>query len=365
MPIIGARAAADFDRPARHPSNVPGASMTFRFHCAPCAVAAALALAAGAAPAAPLYHLTDLGPSSPTQIAADGTISGTWYHLVGGNYVGDPALWRGSWQPLAGGQTTVASGVNGKGTAVGTIGLGEKSHYHPAAVVWKPSGKRVGIAPDATQSFGYVIRSDGTVYGMLQPPTGHATPFRWRSGTLTTMPFFPGWTWTKPFGANKSGEIAAQAQDVVQDGVCPAEPVLFTGGAWVDLGSLGGTCGGARAVNDAGIVVGLTSVAGSDAGHAFSWQNGVMTDLGSLGGGYAWADDINADGVIVGYSADAALNPHAVVWRSGAIKALDAVVDQLPDGTMIEAVSINALGQIVVNGVGHDGQLHTYRLDPL
>ena len=340
--------------------------MFIRIRSARCVAAAALALAAAAASAKPQYHLTDLGPSSPTQITGDGTISGTWYHLVGGNYAGDPALWQGgSWHPLKGGQTTVASGVNRTGAAVGTIGLGEKSHFHPAAVVWKPAGTRVAIAPDAAQSYGFVIRSDGTVYGMLQPPAGHAYPFSWRAGVVTPLPYFPGWIWTKPFGANKAGEIAATAQDEEQNGVCPAEPVLFTGGAWVDLGSLGGTCGGARAVNDAGIVVGLTSVAGSDAGHAFSWQNGVMTDLGSLGGGYAWADDINADGVIVGYSADAALNPHAVVWRSGAIKALDAVVDQLPDGTMIEAVSINALGQIVVNGVGHDGQLHTYRLDPL
>jgi probable HAF family extracellular repeat protein len=332
----------------------------------PCAVAAALAIAAGAATAAPLYHLTDLGPSSPTQIADDGTLSGIWYHLVDGNYVGDPALWQGgSWHPLRGGRTSVNNGVNSTGTAVGTIGFGARSHYHPAAVVWKPNGQRIDMAPDAVQSFGFVIRADGTAYGMLQPQTGQPVPFSWQAGTLTPLPAFPGWLWTKPLGANKAGEIAATAQDFVQAGVCPAEPVLFTGGAWVDLGSLGGTCGGARAVNDAGVVVGVTSLAGSNVGHAFSWQDGVMSDLGSLGGDNAWADDINADGVIVGYSADARLDPHAVVWRHGKIKALDAVVDQLPDGTMIEAVSINASGQIAVAGVGQDVQLHTYLLDPL
>src|SRR6476620_5226338 len=52
----------------------------------------------------------------------------------------------------------------------------------------------------------------------------------------------------------------------------------------VDLGTLpGGLVSWARAINDAGQVVGASQVS-SGAGHAFLWEKGAMTDLGTLGG---------------------------------------------------------------------------------
>jgi probable HAF family extracellular repeat protein len=265
---------------------------------------------------------------------------------------------------LSGSRKAEVEGLGNNRVAVGTHGLGRDQR--PAALVWKPDGQRVELAPDARLSYGTVIRSDGTAYGMLQPRGGgHSHPFRWRAGELTLLPYVAGWAWTKPNAANKALQVAGTGQSVPQDGQCPSEPLLFTDGSWLRLGSLGGDCGGANAINDFGVVVGFTTREGSDAGHAFVWEGGVMTDLGSLGGGYATANDINADGVIVGYSADANLDPHAVVWRDGAITALDKVVDPLPDGTMVEAIAVNGYGQILVIGVGDDTRFHTWRLDPL
>jgi len=321
------------------------------------AIALACMLAATASTAAPLYHLVDLGPSTGSNLNGHGEVSGAAQ--------GRPSLWHdGAWHALSGSRKAEVEGLGNNRVAVGTHGLGRDSL--PAALVWKPDGQRVELAPDARISYGTVMRSDGTAYGMLAPRGGgHARPFRWQAGELTALPYAGGWAWTKPNAANKAQQIAGTGQSVPQDGQCPSEPLLFTQGAWRRLGSLGGDCGGASGINDFGVVVGFTTVAGSDAGHAFVWKDGAMTDLGSLGGGYATADDINADGLIVGYSADENLDPHAVVWRDGAITALDTVVDPPPDGTMVEAIAINGNGQILVIGVGDDTRFHTWRLDPL
>jgi probable HAF family extracellular repeat protein len=321
----------------------------------------ALALLATAVPAEPQYHPVDLGRSVGTKLNFPGEVSG--------NVRGRPALWYdGAWHDLHGSDKTVVNDLANNRVAVGTRGLDRAGQSTPTAVMWKPDGRQVDLAPDAELSFGTFIRSDGTAFGMMKPEGGgHSTPFRWQAGRLKALPYVPGWAWTKPHGANDAHprQIAATAQSVAEDGQCPSEPVLFTEDAWLRLGSLGGDCGGANAVNDDGTVVGFTSVDRGHASHAFVWKNGVMTDLGSLGGSRAAANDISKGGTIVGYATDARLDPHPVAWREGAITALDAVLDRAPDGTMLEALAINEAGQILVLGIASDGHAHTWRLDPL
>src|SRR5438094_216228 len=92
---------------------------------------------------------------------------------------------------------------------------------------------------------------------------------------------------------------------------------LLTGGAGasssplaVDLGTLGGSCGGADGVavgvHVSGLVLGVSNATGDPALHAFSWtQAGGMVDLGTLGGTYSNGVAVNDSGQVVGESTTA------------------------------------------------------------
>ena len=79
---------------------------------------------------------------------------------------------------------------------------------------------------------------------------------------------------------------------------------IWSNGTASSLGSLGvgGCCDPAMDINDAGQVVGFSQIAPSGPDHPFLWENGVLTDLGTLGGDSGVADGINNAGKVVGRS---------------------------------------------------------------
>src|SRR4051812_48315281 len=61
----------------------------------------------------------------------------------------------------------------------------------------------------------------------------------------------------------------------------------------VNLGTLGSTYAGAKAINDAGVVTGGSDTATQDL-HAFRWtKQAGMVDLGTLGGKDSYGESIN------------------------------------------------------------------------
>jgi probable HAF family extracellular repeat protein len=156
---------------------------------------------------------------------------------------------------------------------------------------------------------------------------------------------------------------------------------LWSDGNFVDLGTLGGSTSYPTAMNDAGQVIGQSSMPGDTEWHAFLYSNGVMTDLGVGGCGGAAVDineagqvlinscnhvfrytagvmldlgnlgmadssglAINDAGEVAGTSRVSPTATHAFLYTGGTMVDLGA-----PGGTSSTAADLNNAGQVALN----------------
>ncbi len=142
-------------------------------------------------------------------------------------------------------------------------------------------------------------------------------------------------------GINNASQVAGNASQVAGN-TWYNEPFFWsaqTGPTY--LGSFGGNYGYARAINDAGQVVGWSMTQqGSD--HAFLWTHGALVDLGTFGR-ESWAGDINNWGWIAGGVETAPGQYHACVWTSDG-RILDL---SLPGDSSSWAGEINDSNEVV------------------
>jgi probable HAF family extracellular repeat protein len=120
---------------------------------------------------------------------------------------------------------------------------------------------------------------------------------------------------------------------------CPPYPAAYE---LTDLGTLGGTKSEGFGINDAGQVVGRSTIAGDAATHAFLYDGGTLTDLGTLGGAWSSANAINAGGQIVGDSTLGDGSLHATLWNGRTPSDLGT-----NGAARSSATAINTAGQIV------------------
>jgi probable HAF family extracellular repeat protein len=290
-----------------------------------------------------------------------------------GDVVGDVnercALFRqstGQWEQLLDKAHCAVTSLNNLDVAAGQIHDG-RGKALPRAVLFKGNNKVRPLDANAYMSFASVIRSDGTIYGASQPTAGgQPYAYSWLAGQLTKLPAIPGFEWTWPVAATKSGIVAGNGQPNGFGPMdCPAQPAVLQNGTWTMLGNLGGSCAWVGGMNDLGDIVGGSFYAGDKKDGAFLWHDGVMTDLGSVNGGGAEAADINAAGTIIGMDFDAQGNAHGFVYANGTMSMIDNLVPSRPaDLHFFEPVSINEPGQILTWGTSSLG-VHAYVLTPL
>jgi probable HAF family extracellular repeat protein len=292
------------------------------------------------------YAITDLPSLGGTNSRANSINNREWlsgYSNLTGNQTRHAALWR-----------------DGVLTDLGTLG-GPNS-----AVTWSVkanSGIVAGISqtsvPDplgeAWSSAAFYPGATGTGFINLG--------FVWEDGVMRALPTLGG---NNGFatGANSRGLVVGWAETAVHDATClPPQQLQFLpvvyGKKPGEIAPLplaaGDTSGAATAINEQGVVVGISGICDQAVGrytarHAVLWdKDGNTIDLGNLGAPW-WntPTNINQRGDVVGFDGDPAFPEgdilHAFIWtKADGIKPLPA----LPGHVDSEAYGINEKRQVV------------------
>lgn len=204
-------------------------------------------------------------------------------------------------------------------------------------------GERQVTAIVSTTTRGFVT-FDGVIPDVLDPVPGT------RKVTLMDLsdeavPTAVGYRSTGEI--NSSGDEAFHAVSIFLDGNLNSP---------LDLGTLGGKCSHANAINAVGHIVG-GSLTSAGPMRAFFHDGFSMSDLGTLGGRSSEAHDLNESGLVVGAADRADGLRHAFIWN-GVMADLGA----LSVGSS-EARSINEAGQVVGRSWTFSGRVHAFLHD--
>jgi len=225
-----------------------------------------------------------------------------------------------------GGSLSEGRGINNKGWVTGMAYVAGNSAQH--RVIWKngttidlgtlggpnSGGYGFGGLNDLGQDVGHAETSSPDPLG--EDFCGFGTqlvclPFLWQDGVITPLPTLGGSNGGARAVNNRS-QVVGEAENTTLDSTCggpelQAEPVIWENGAIHQFPNFAGDPDGlATAINDSGQVVGGSGdcFTGSTLSlHALLWQNGTATNLGSFGGTlYNIALGINDKGQVTGGS---------------------------------------------------------------
>ncbi len=150
-----------------------------------------------------------------------------------------------------------------------------------------------------------------------------------------------------PRGGNSAGVVVGSAKRFDATLGWLDRAARWVGGALAEIGTLGGNYSYAYDVNDAGWVVGGSSLAGETTRHAFVWIAGQMRDLGTLGGTNSQAYAINGLGEIVGWANTAGGMPHAFLFTTDGAGNVVTRTDLGALNGYSFAYDVNGLSQVV------------------
>jgi probable HAF family extracellular repeat protein len=349
---------------------------------------------------------TDLGalPGAPglssavTWISPSGLISGLSENGEIDPLVNFPAVHGVVWhngriidlKTLEGGYESWANAVNSEGQAVGfasnsidDVNSLQSLVTQTRAFLWQN-----GVMADlgtlgGTDAEALFINERGQIVGQsytansIPPSSPHCTDtpltlhaFFWENGKMVDLGTLGG-SCAFAYALNNYGQVVGQA---TLAGDKEDHPYIWEQGKMKDLGALGGTYGYASWLNDFGEVVGGATNEGDQAILAFRWKGGAMTNLGTLtGNACSVSDAVNSRGQVVGGSgvseeaswpACTDLVEHAFLWENGRMIDLNGFVPDSSNLTLNEAVFINDRGEISGTGTLLNGDQHAFLLVP-
>lgn len=232
--------------------------------------------------------------------------------------------------PTFGGPQTVPNGIDNSGAVTGTS---YSASWVQRAFLWKDGTMTDIGAAGATTSTGTESNPAGEVVGALSGNT-YSMGFVYSNGVMTPLSWYA-------FGINAAGD--AVGGDYVR-------AFLYRDGVSTDLGTLGGSSATARAINNAGTIVGyVNNVAGTPM-RGFVWKDGVLTLIEPLAGDSTIALDVNDAGEVLGMTSIAS-DPnawHVFVWKNGVMTdtGIAAVKGTIPAA----GYAINNAGDVLTEG---------------
>jgi probable HAF family extracellular repeat protein len=266
---------------------------------------------------------------------------------------------------LAGNQNvSVATGINDQSMIVGytdTPGPGSPTH---AFLYTQSAGLQdlgtLGGSSTSAVSGATAINNNSQIIGYSNTATGGVDGFIYSgNGPMVDLGAY------LPQCINNAGLVGA----VLLPGSQSTAYVSSGGtGAWMNIGTLGGTYTVPYAINGSGEIVGESATrTASKSGQPFIYSGGTMTDLGTFGGLYGEALAVNDYGVVVG-SADLSGDESGAAFvyhDGGAIENLNDLVDPSLGWNIGGAVAVNDSGQITAEAYQQGGPDHGILLTPV
>jgi probable HAF family extracellular repeat protein len=263
-----------------------------------------------------------------------------------------------------------AFALNGSGQVTGIQqnlpGNTTTGDYRPFR--WTPGSDAVHIdGGKPGTAFGLDINDAGVIAGYTQNGAGGIRAVRAVGNTMVILDTLPGTLvidgFTRAVAINNAGLIVGSAASVLGGGnQGPTRPVLWnTANQIQDLGTLGGSTGIAFDINDAGQVIGTSTLAGDATTHFFLWSSGTgMLDLSVQLPDATSLLAINNAGQIAGTFTTAGGESHAFLYTPGSgIQDLGTL-----GGTSSAPTGLNNDGEVVGRSTTAGGATHAFLWTP-
>jgi probable HAF family extracellular repeat protein len=233
---------------------------------------------------------------------------------------------------------------------------------------WTPGGPLVKLTSCCENGFGADINATGVVVGSIEAgPNNAYRPFVATGNSVSFLPLLPGIpndietqeSHAKALAINDAGDIV---------GFSPVNGTSSHAVRWnashliADLGTLGGSRSQAVDINNAGLIIGMSHIAGDAASHAFLWSSGTgMQDLNTLlGATITSVLEINDAGQIVGTYTASGGQSHAFRYTPGSgLLDLGTL-----GGTSSEPTGLNSRGEVVGSSTLAGGGTHAFLWTP-
>lgn len=244
--------------------------------------------------------------------------------------------------------------INNHRQAVGYAWAPTSDFPELGSAMWGKDRKAVRLNDEtgdfAVYSSAYDINDAGQAVGVMWDRAHRMHALTWNAeGVVTSLPGLPGGgDYASASAINGRGRIVGDSRTTLPTGEVVMRAALWTDGQPKDLGALKKKGeSSAMAINDAGVVVGYSSVAGSTSLVPARWTGGKVAALPMPGGTDGFAVSINKSGTVVGrvyLTSDQAW--HAYAWQGDEGFAMGS----WPEFAGSWASAVNANGAAVGTG---------------